>query len=329
MMERPIVATMIGDPAGIGPEVIARALVDPSVREASRPLLVGSAEAMQRALGFTGLSHLKIRVLRSADEPLSDDAQTIDIVDSGALAGVDLPLGEDTLVGGEASAVWLDETDAIARAGIAAATIMGPISTGSLKLAGKLGKVISPTPGESYLLLITGPLRIAHLTDHMPLRQVCDAINADLVDSALCRLDEALKSWGIASPRIVVAGLNPHAMGDEDRNEIAPGVARARAQGVNAEGPVSPDSVFRQCIEGRYDMVLAMCHDQGHIAVKTWGFSGNCAIILGPPYLHMSVAHGTAYDIVGTGRADPAMMVSAMRTAGYLAAGRGFPPEPR
>jgi 4-hydroxythreonine-4-phosphate dehydrogenase len=158
----------------------------------------------------------------------------------------------------------------------------------------------------------------------MPLRQVCDVITADLVHSALIQLDAAMRGWGIASPRIVVAGLNPHATGPEDANEIAPGVSRARDCGVDATGPVSPDAVFRQCIEGRYDMVLAMCHDQGHIAVKTWGFSGNCVIIMGPPYLHMSVAHGTAYDIAGTGKADASMMRSAMIMAGDLAAGRGF-----
>ena len=113
-------------------------------------------------------------------------------------------------------------------------------------------------------------------------------------------------------------------MGDEDRLAIAPGVERAKAMGIAVEGPIAPDSVFRQCIEGRYDMVLAMFHDQGHIAVKTWGFSGNSVIIMGPPYLHMSVAHGTAYDIVGSGKADAAMMLSAMRTCGRLASGQGF-----
>ena len=100
--------------------------------------------------------------------------------------------------------------------------------------------------------------------------------------------------------------------------------SRARARGINVDGPSAPDTVFRQCIEGRYDLVLAMFHDQGHIAVKTWGFSGNCVIMMGPPYLHMSVAHGTAYDIVGTGKADPSMMLSAMRTCGVLTAGKGF-----
>jgi 4-hydroxy-L-threonine phosphate dehydrogenase PdxA len=319
---RPVVGTLIGDPAGIGPEVVVKALATGTVHETSVPVLVGSAASIERAIDFTGVK-ARVRTMRSFEAP-SDDPGVIDVIDSGALPAGYFPLGEDTEAAGHATAQGLDELDALARAGSFAATIMGPISTGSLKMAGKLDKVVSPTPGESYLVLLTGPLRVAHLTDHMPLRQVIDVITADLVAKAIGQVNDAMQSWGIANPRIAVAGLNPHAMGEEERREIGPGVALARAKGIAVEGPIAPDSVFRQCIEGRYDMVLAMCHDQGHIAVKTWGFSGNCVIIMGPPYLHMSVAHGTAYDIVGTGTADATMMLSAMRTCGRLAAGMGF-----
>lgn len=316
---------MIGDPAGIGPEVAVKALAGGAVHEVSIPVLLGSAAAVERAVAFTGVA-ARIRVMRTFEKP-SDDPSIIDVLDTGALPPGVLPLGEDTEAAGLATAQWLDELDALARDGSFAATIMGPISTGSLKLAGKLHKVISPTPGESYLVLLTGPLRVTHLTDHMSLRQVIDVISIDLVATAISQLDTAMKGWGIAQPRIAVAGLNPHAMGEEDREAIAPGVAIARSAGIDVEGPIAPDSVFRQCIEGRYDMVLAMFHDQGHIAVKTWGFSGNCVIMMGPPYLHMSVAHGTAYDIVGTGKADSSMMLSAMRTCGRLASGQGFERE--
>jgi 4-hydroxythreonine-4-phosphate dehydrogenase len=122
----------------------------------------------------------------------------------------------------------------------------------------------------------------------------------------------------------VVAGLNAHAYGDEDKHQIAPGVERAKAEGIDVTGPAPPDSVFRWCIDGRYDVVLAMYHDQGHIAVKTWGFVGNCAMILGTPYIHLSVAHGTAFDIVGKGIANHEMMLTAMRQAASLGAGKGF-----
>ncbi|MDD3798613.1 MAG: 4-hydroxythreonine-4-phosphate dehydrogenase PdxA [Novosphingobium sp.] len=323
--DRPVVGTVIGDPAGIGPEVVAQALASGRVHECSIPLLIGSAAAMERAVAVTG-GNARIRAMRNL-EPLSDDPGVIDILDTGALAAGDLPLGEDTVCGGEATAQWLDEMDQLARSGEIAATALAPISTGSLKLVGKLGKVISPVPGETYLVLVSGPLRVAHLTDHMALRTVCETITPDLVLRALRALDSAMQDWGLARRRIVVAGLNPHAAGDEEREGIAPAVEQARAEGVDATGPESPDAVFRQCIEGRYDMVLAMYHDQGHIAVKTWGFSGNSVIMVGAPYIHVSVAHGTAYDIVGKGVADPAMMLNAMRLAGELASGRGFPDD--
>ena len=323
---RPVVGTMIGDPAGIGPEVTVRALASGQVHEVSVPVLLGSSAAVARAIDFTGVK-ARVRVMRSFETP-SDDPGVIDVIDTGALPAGFLPLGQDTEAAGNATAQWLDELDALARDGSFAATIMGPISSGSLKMAGKLDKVISPTPGESYLVLLTGPLRVAHLTDHMSLRQVIDVISSDLVAKAIGQVNDAMRSWGIARPRIAVAGLNPHAVGEEEKLAIAPGVERAKALGIAVDGPIAPDSVFRHCIEGRYDMVLAMFHDQGHIAVKTWGFSGNSVIIMGPPYLHMSVAHGTAYDIVGTGRADAAMMLSAMRTCGRLVAGKGFEGEP-
>ena len=124
---------------------------------------------------------------------------------------------------------------------------------------------------------------------------MCDIISPDLVYKALRTIHDDFTRWGIPNPRIVVAGLNAHAYGEEDKTQIAPGVERARAEGINVTGPAPPDSVFRWCIDGQYDVVLAMYHDQGHIAVKTWGFVGNCAMILGMPHIHMSVAHGNGF----------------------------------
>lgn len=321
--DRPIVAVVIGDPAGIGPEIVTRALSTGEVHECARPLLIGSAAAMERAIRMTGVT-ASIRTIQSIEE-LSGDAGIMDIIDDGALDPEDLPLGEDTARAGEAVSRWLDQAHAFARSGAVAALVLAPISSGSFKLAGKRPQTVSPVPGESYLVLFSGPLRVAHLTDHLPLAGISGLLTPELVLDALRKLDVAMKNWGLQRRRIVVAGFNPHASGEEERLALAPGVAFARAEGIDAEGPVSPDAVFRQCIEGRYDLVLAMYHDQGHIAIKTWGFSGNCVMVLGPPYLFFSVAHGTAYDIVGKGIADPTMMLSSIRTAAHLAAGKGFP----
>jgi 4-phospho-D-threonate 3-dehydrogenase / 4-phospho-D-erythronate 3-dehydrogenase len=319
---RPIIATSIGEPAGIGAEVLAKAWVTGEVHKLARPVLIGSQHAMRRGMEIAGV-RAALRVIDSLDD-LSDKPEVIDIMDSGILAAGDIIPGQDTLAGGIACAAWMAQADDLARSGKAAASVFAPISSGSLKMANKLDAVIPINPGESYLFLISGPLRVMHLTDHMPLRKVCEVISEDLALSALRTLDAAMRKWGVAEPRIIVAGLNPHAMGQEETRALAPAVARAKAAGIHVEGPASPDAVFRHCIDGKYDVVLAMYHDQGHIPIKTWGFSGNCAIIIGPPFLNVSVAHGTAYDIVGKGTADPKMMLSAMCTAASLGAGAGF-----
>ncbi|MEQ1889020.1 MAG: 4-hydroxythreonine-4-phosphate dehydrogenase PdxA [Alphaproteobacteria bacterium] len=323
---RPIIATSIGEPAGVGAEIVAKAWATGEVHKLSRPVLIGSQHAMRRGMEIAGV-RAELRVIGSLDD-LSDRPEIIDIMDSGALSAGDIITGKDTLAGGLASAKWMSEADALARSGKAAASVFAPISSGSLKMANKLDAVMPINPGESYLFLMSGPLRVMHLTDHMPLRKVCEVISEDLALSALQTLDATMRKWGVAAPRIIVAGLNPHAMGQEEVKALVPAVLKARAAGINVEGPTSPDAVFRQCVEGKYDVVLAMYHDQGHIAIKTWGFSGNCAIIIGPPYLNMTVAHGTAYDIAGKGIADPKMMLSAMCTAASLAAGAGFIREP-
>ncbi len=322
MNTRPIVATMIGDPAGIGPEVLAKSWATGELHDYCRPVLVGSAEVMVQAAKFCGLT-LTVNKISSVNE-ISDDPTVMDIFDSGKFDINGFEMGTDNASCGQASADWLDEMDAMALAGDVDATVMAPISSVSMKKAGVLDRVINMEPGHSYLFLISGPLRVMHLTDHLPLRDVCDLISADLVTKAIGQLNDALISWGISKPRIAVAGLNPHASGKEEDEEIRPGVQAAQQLGINVEGPVPPDSVFRQCIENKYDVVLAMFHDQGHIAIKTWGFSGNCALIMGPPYLHMSVAHGTAYDLVGTGKADHTMMLEAIKLTGHLAAEKGF-----
>lgn len=317
------VGIVIGDPCGIGPEVVVKAWASGKLQRVCRPVLIGSAAAVREVIRERRMS-ARLRVI-DAPERLSGRVDTIDIIDSGALDPADITPGADNTACGRATGVWLDEADSLARAGRLQATVMGPISSGAMQMAGVLDRVVQVRPGHSYLLLASGALRVAHLTDHVALREVSALITADLIDSALRTLDAVLRQWGLARPRIAVAGFNPHAKGPEEEQHIAPGIERARAAGIDVTGPVSPDSVFRHCIEGRFDIVLAMYHDQGHIAIKTAAFAGNVAIILGPPYPHVTVAHGTAYDIVGRGIADHSMILNAIVTAGSLAAGRAFP----
>ncbi len=326
MQNKPVVATMTGDPCGIGPEVVVKSLALGDMYAACRPVVVGCTESVQSAVDQLSLK-LKVRRVDSVDQA-GLDPSVIDVYDTGQLDPKDITPAKANAACGLATAAWLKEMDDLALTGKVQGTIMGPINTDALKMAGKLDQVISVETGKTYLFLITGPLRVVHLTDHIPLRQVCDIIAPDLVYKALRTIHDDFTRWGIPNPRIVVAGLNAHAYGEEDKTQIAPGVEQAKAEGINVTGPSSPDSVFRWCIDGEYDVVLAMFHDQGHIAVKTWGFVGNCAMILGTPYIHMSVAHGTAFDIVGKGIASHEMILTAMRQAASLAGGRGFYREP-
>jgi len=317
------VGIVIGDANGIGPEVVAKSWGSGLLHQACRPILIGSAAAMEQTIAALGMD-VRVRAIAHPDQARLDP-EVMDIIDGGALDPAAITPGRDTAESGRAVGIWLGEADRLAREGALGATVMAPVSAVALEKAGMLDRIVSVTPGETYLVLFSGALRVTHLTDHMPLRDVSAMIDKDLITLTLRKMDAALKQWGIAAPRIAVAGFNPHAKGTEDTDEIAPGVAAAQRDGIDVTGPVSPDSVFRHCLEGRYDMVLAMYHDQGHIAIKTVGFSGNVAVFLGSPYPQVTIAHGTAYDIVGRGIADHSMVLNAILTAGSLAAGNAFP----
>lgn len=319
---RPTIGVVIGDPGGVGPEVVVKALSDDAVAAGGRHVLIGSVSVVSQAVEMTGAGAL-VKTISSPDE-VGSERGMLHVLDPDGLPASAFPVGQDSAAAGNAVANWMDTAINLAHQKAIDALVMAPISSGSFKLAGQRSRTVSPVPGESYLVIFSGPLRVAHLTDHVPLASVSGLITADLVCSALVQLDGAMRSWGMARRRIGVSGFNPHANGPEEREQIVPGIERARALGVDATGPHSPDAVFRHGIEGRHDMVLAMFHDQGHIAVKTWGFSGNCVVMLGPPYLFLSVAHGTAHDIVGKGLADPSMLHSALKTAAMLARGDGL-----
>jgi 4-hydroxythreonine-4-phosphate dehydrogenase len=179
------------------------------------------------------------------------------------------------------------------------------------------------------MLLIEGPLRVTHVSTHVPLREAISLVTTDRVASIIEVTDDALRELGIESPTIAVAGLNPHAgedglLGTEDGEEIAPAVERARRDGIDVEGPFPPDTVYVRAASGEFDCVVSMYHDQGHIPIKTFGFSEGGAVsgvnmTIGLPIVRTSVDHGTAFDIAGEGVASPRSMVDAVRVASEAA----------
>jgi 4-hydroxythreonine-4-phosphate dehydrogenase len=319
MNNEPVVAVTIGDPCGIGPEVVIKALGDSGVP--GRKLLIGDARVVEQTIAMVG-SPLRFRSVDSFEQARFEPG-CVDVLDPRTLKPQDVTPGVLSTACGRATVHWWHMASELARAKKVAAIVKGPINSEAQRAGA--GPEQAAEPGNTHLFLITGPLRVVHLTDHVTLREMLDRVKMQSVLDLIRLMHDSLRRWGIDSPRIGVAGLNPHCYGPEDKEEIAPAVAQAVSEGIKAIGPVPPDSIFRQCIEGQYDCVVAHYHDQGHIPVKTWRFNGNCALVLGEPYLRMSVAHGTAFDIAGKGVADPQSMTAAIKTVAMLAAGRGFP----
>ena len=318
----PVVATVIGDPCGVGPEVVLKALATGQPQAVSRPLLIGSLAALEKTRAACGIDIALRAIADSADARY--EPGVIDVLDPVPLDPEQLVFGRASAACGEAVLHWLDTAEHLGRAGVVQASIMAPIDSTAIRLTGKLKELDDLQPAGTWLLRVSDGLRVVPIAEHVLMRDVPATVTKAHVLALLRLLDDTLKRYGLAQPRIAVAGLNPHAMGPEDREQIAPAVEQARAEGIVASGPVSPDAVFRQCIEGRHDAVVSMYHDQGQIAVKTAVFEGACSIYIGLPYVHLSIPHGSAYDIAGKGIAQHRSMLSAMLTAAALAAGRGF-----
>ena len=317
----PRIATMIGDPAGVGPEVTVKALATGEPQRVSQPVLIGDIIAIERACTASGVA-LEFEVV-SALEAAAFDGRVV-VVDPGTVLPGSVPVGAPSPAGGHAVDTWMKLADQLAADGQIDGWIMAPVDSTSLKLAKVCQDIDDLQPAGTYMFRISGPLRIVPLSEHIPLSAVPDTLTPEKVREVVELLGSTLRRWGVSSPRIGVAGLNPHAMGKEDRLVLAPTVKALAAEGWDCTGPVAPDSIFRQAIEGKYDAVVSMYHDQGQIALKSAAFAGACTIYMGLPYIRLTIPHGTAMDIAGTGKAQHFSMLAAMNTAAALSAGNGF-----
>ncbi len=322
MSALPIIAAAIGDPAGIGPEVCAKAVASGELDGICRPLLVGDTETIKQAMAASGIRR-PLRAMSSLAKAQLEPG-TVGVLDPG---GVDSPAfvpGKPSAAAGRAAVHWIRVGSSLGERGDIDGMVMGPVDSDSLKLTGEVKDIDELQPAGTYMFRISGALRVVPITEHIRLRDVPATVTPQAVLKVIRLLDDKLRRWGLPKPRIAVAGLNPHAMFEEDREQVAPAVREARALGIDATGPVSPDSVFRMNLEGRYDAVITMYHDQGQIAVKTAAFEGACTIYMGLPYVLLNVPHGSAFDIAGKGIAQHRSMLAAMKTAAALASGRGF-----
>jgi 4-phospho-D-threonate 3-dehydrogenase / 4-phospho-D-erythronate 3-dehydrogenase len=332
---RPILGITMGDPAGVGPEIIVRALGEPRVQESSRSLVIGSAEVMRAAIGLIG-SPLSLRAVTSPADCEWRQGQ-IECLD---LANVDwptLPRSAVSAAAGRAAYAYIERAVGLARARTIGAIVTAPINKEALAAAGMPHsghtEILGALSGtrDFAMLLMGKELRVIHVTTHVALRRVPELVTRERVLRTIRLAADAMRDIGIATPRIAVAGLNPHAgeeglFGDEERVAIGPAVEEARRQGLTVFGPLPADTLFSRARGGEFDIVVAMYHDQGHVPVKTLGFHydeksktwtglSGVNVTIGLPFLRVSVDHGTAFDRAWKGTANHESMIEAIEVA--------------
>lgn len=329
----PVLIITPGDPAGIGPEIIVRALEEPDVVSAgSRIIVLGYPEHYpeRRLGGEIDWRSWPDAGLAAIGRP--DEAGIFFVIPPGPAPGPVTPgVGSDT--GARTALTCLDLAISAALAGQADAIVTGPIHKENLRRIGfehpGHTECLAERAGGSQvaMMLVGGGLRVVLATIHEPLAKVPSLLNVDHLFDLLGLIGRSAADFGLDRPRIGVAGLNPHAgegglFGREEIEIIAPAVARARTAGVEASGPFSADTLFHRALKGEFDIILAMYHDQGLIPVKTLDFHGGVNVTLGLPFIRTSPDHGVAYEIAGRGVADPGSMAAAIRLAESLAGRR-------
>lgn len=328
MSDKPFVAITMGDPAGIGAEVTAKALLEGVIYEKCRPFVVGSAAAMNDALRIIN-APIGTRVAHSLDDVVGE-AGAIDVLDLENLDYGAVEYGKLSADAAKAAVEWITTAGELAASGQVQAISTAPINKEAAKMAGftDIGhmEIFQSQTGAEHVatMLMARNLRVVHLTTHRSVRRACDYVTRDNILAKLELTNDEFTKWGFPNPRIGVAALNPHAsdgglIGDEEAEHIAPAIADAVAKGIDATGPVPSDSVFPQAIDGKYDVVLAMYHDQGHIPIKVYDFALSVSVNLGLPFIRTSVDHGTAFDIAGKGIADHRSMLESIEVAVDLA----------
>jgi 4-hydroxythreonine-4-phosphate dehydrogenase len=326
--KKPIVVITMGDPAGVGPEITAKALAREEVQACCRPIVAGDAALMAEAIKLVD-APLDLNPIMEADEARFDPACP-DIVDLRNIIPTALKRGEISAEAGHASVAYIKRAVEMILAGHADALVTSPINKAALKIAGipYIGhtELLADLTGEQHVttMLATTDLRVVHVTRHLAFKDIAGNITRDNVLDTIRLTDSGLTRMGLPNPRLAVAALNPHGgdgglMGREEIEEIAPAVAAAEAEGIKATGPIPADSVFFRAIRGEFDAVVCMYHDQGHIPIKTHGFEQSVTVTLGLPIVRTSVDHGTAFDIAWQGIAHEVSQIEAIRLAAQMA----------
>lgn len=327
IMTKPIIGISLGDPAGIGPEIVAKTFQEKEVYDICNPFLVGDQKVVEQAIEITGLD-LKIHVVEKVEDS-EFTYGTIDMLDLNNIEIDKFKFGQVNAMCGQAAFEYIKKAVELAMNKKVDAIATTPINKESLRAAGVpyIGhtEILADLSGveDPLTMFEVRNLRVFFLSRHMSLRDACDAVTYDRVLDYIKRCTEAMKRLGVEGT-LAVAGLNPHSgehglFGNEEVEHVIPAIEEAKKQGYDMVGPIGADSVFSQALHGKYAAVLSLYHDQGHIATKTLDFERTISITNSMPFLRTSVDHGTAFDIAGKNIASAVSMIEAVKLAAKYA----------
>ena len=323
-MKKPLLAITMGDPAGVGAEIVVKAYKELSSGDATI-FIIGSADCLRQAMRQTGCQH-RIEVIESPED-IVDSLQTIQVLEPVSFDASSLVVGQVAASCGEAAVRYFETAVTLCLDARIQGVVTCPINKEAVHAAGFHGDIghqeILSRMTQSELtatMLMTTGLKVAHLSTHKSLAEAVAYVKQTVLVEKLKLTVESLEHWGISSPRVAVAALNPHGgeggmLGREEIEEITPAVATCQSLGLDVRGPFPADSIFYRAINGEFDAVLALYHDQGHIAIKVHNFEESITATMGIPFIRTSVDHGTAFDIAGQNRADAGGLIEATRAA--------------
>jgi 4-phospho-D-threonate 3-dehydrogenase / 4-phospho-D-erythronate 3-dehydrogenase len=328
VVQKPIIAITMGDPSGVGPEIVAAALADPEITSICNPLVLGDRRAMERGIEVAG-APLSIEAVQGMP-PAEPRPGVLYLRELSQLSADEMVYGRPCAAGGDAAFRYICDAAQLCMSGAVAAMATAPINKESMNSAGHhypghTELLAELTGTEEVVMMLAGErLRVTLVTIHEALSRVPELVTFDRVLSTIRITHEALCRWFSNNPRIAVLALNPHCgegglFGNEESEIIAPAVAAAKAAGIDAVGPLSADTLFHFAASGTYDAVVCMYHDQGLIPLKLLHFDDGVNVSLGLPIIRTSVDHGTAYDLAGTGKASAASMKAALVMAAQMA----------
>ena len=319
---KPVTAITMGDPAGIGPEIVVGTMLDKEIHECCKPFVIGSIAILDRAAKVLG-KELKYNKIEDPSEAKYEYG-TVDVIETGDYDTDSIKWGEVQALAGQMAIDWIMKSIELGMAKKVDAVSTAPIHKGAIKLVGikEPGHTDSP---YALTMFSCHKLRVFFVSRHMSLVDACHYATKDVILEDVINIDKELRKVGIENPLIAVAGLNPHngdngLFGTEEITDIGPAVKAAQERGINAVGPCPADSVFHIGKSGKYDAILSLYHDQGHIACKTLDFEKSVTLTFGLPFIRSSVDHGTAFDIAGKGIAGCVSLIESTKVVAEYAA---------